>query len=169
MIVSWVRWELIRLTHWPLGDVIKSCSSNFHIKDRCLEYFHETTCRWMPLNLIDDYSTLVHVMACCLVAPSHYLNQCWPIHLSSYGFIRIQWVNKPLWSSGGSRNIVSCVGCGSLQVIMINRTGTGCHADIFWQHCIDIFWLSKNITYNISVHAVHHSSLCLMNTIYYWK
>ena len=24
-------------------------------------------------------STLAHVMACCLTAPSHYLNQCWPI------------------------------------------------------------------------------------------
>ena len=23
-------------------------------------------------------STLGHVMACCLMAPSHYLNQCWP-------------------------------------------------------------------------------------------
>ena len=24
-------------------------------------------------------STLIHVMACCLMAPSHYLNQCWLI------------------------------------------------------------------------------------------
>ena len=32
-------------------------------------------------------STLVQVMACCLTAPSHYLNQCWLI------------INKVLWCS----------------------------------------------------------------------
>ena len=26
-----------------------------------------------------SWSTLVQVMACCLTAPNHYLNQCWPI------------------------------------------------------------------------------------------
>ena len=34
--------------------------------------------RWMPQDLTDDSSTLVQVMACCLAAPSHYLNQRWP-------------------------------------------------------------------------------------------
>ena len=39
-------------------------------------------------------STLAQVMACCLTAPSHYLNQCWPIiskvelHSSKGKFIR---------------------------------------------------------------------------------
>ena len=32
-----------------------------------------------------SWSTLVQVMACCLTAPSHYLNQCWLI------------INKGLW------------------------------------------------------------------------
>ena len=27
-----------------------------------------------------SWSTLAHVMACCLMAPSHYLNQCWLNH-----------------------------------------------------------------------------------------
>ena len=30
---------------------------------------------WQPRS----GSTLAQVMACCLTAPSHYLNQCWPI------------------------------------------------------------------------------------------
>ena len=40
---------------------------------------YEIVLRWMPLDLTDDVSTLAQVMACCLTAPSHHLNQCWPI------------------------------------------------------------------------------------------
>ena len=42
------------------------------------------------VNAIDGKSTLVQVMAWCLTAPSHYMNQCWP---RSYGVTRPQWVN----------------------------------------------------------------------------
>ena len=41
-------------------------------------------------------STLAQVMACCLTAPSHYLNQCWFI-ISKQG---VQWSGK---SQGNSR------------------------------------------------------------------
>ena len=34
--------------------------------------------RWMLLNLTDDKSTLVQVMAWCRQATSHYMSQCWP-------------------------------------------------------------------------------------------
>ena len=35
--------------------------------------------RWIPQNTFDCQSTLVQVMAWChVMAPSHYLNQCWP-------------------------------------------------------------------------------------------
>ena len=47
----------------------------------------------MSLNLIDDKSTLVQVMAWCCRATSHYLNQCWPISMSPYGITRPQRVN----------------------------------------------------------------------------
>ena len=47
----------------------------------------------MPLGLTDDKSTLVQVMACCLMAPSHYRSQCWPRFMSSYGVTRPQWVD----------------------------------------------------------------------------
>ena len=46
----------------------------------------------MPQDPTDDKSTLVQVMAWCRQAPSHYLNQCWPRSLSSYGVTRPQWV-----------------------------------------------------------------------------
>ena len=49
--------------------------------------------RLMPLDLINDKSTLVQVMAWCYHATSHYLSQCWPRSLSPYGVTRPQWVN----------------------------------------------------------------------------
>ena len=45
---------------------------------------------WGPSDTIwhwRSWSTLVQVMACCLTAPSHYLNQCWLI------------ISKVLWHS----------------------------------------------------------------------
>ena len=47
---------------------------------------------WMSLDLTDDKSTLVQVMAWCRQATSHYLSQCWPRYLSPYGVTRPQWV-----------------------------------------------------------------------------
>ena len=46
----------------------------------------------MPLDLTDDKSTLVQVMAWCRQATNHYLNQCWPRSPTSYGVTRPQWV-----------------------------------------------------------------------------
>ena len=45
----------------------------------------ELALRWMLLDLTDDKSTLVLVMAWCRQATSHYLNQCWPRSLPPYG------------------------------------------------------------------------------------
>ena len=53
----------------------------------------EIAIRWMPLDITDDKSTLVQVMAWCHQAPSHYLSQCWPRFLLPYGVTRPQWVN----------------------------------------------------------------------------
>ena len=49
---------------------------------------------WMSLDLNDEKSTLVQVMAWCRQATSHYLSQCWPRSLSSYGVTRPQWVKQ---------------------------------------------------------------------------
>ena len=49
----------------------------------------------MSLDLTDDWSTLVQVMAWCRQATSHYMSQCRPRSVSPYGVNRPQWVN---WS-----------------------------------------------------------------------
>ena len=54
---------------------------------------YEIAFRWMPLDLTDDKSTLVQVMAWCRHATSHYLSQCWPRSMSPFGVTRPQWVN----------------------------------------------------------------------------
>ena len=46
----------------------------------------------MSLDLTDDKSTLVQVMAWCRQATSHYMSQCWPRSLSPYGVAKPQWV-----------------------------------------------------------------------------
>ena len=55
---------------------------------------YEIALRWMPLDLTDDKSTLVQVMAWCRQATSHYLSQCWPRSMSPNGVTRPQWVNS---------------------------------------------------------------------------
>ena len=59
----------------------------------------EIALRWMSLDLTDDKSTLVQVMAYCRQATSHYLIQCWPRYLSPYGVTRPQWLNNFDFSS----------------------------------------------------------------------
>ena len=54
---------------------------------------YEIALRWIPLDLTDDKSTLVQVMAWCHQATSHYLSQCWPRSMSPNGVTRPQWVN----------------------------------------------------------------------------
>ena len=56
----------------------------------------ELVLRWMSLDLTDDKSTLVPVMAWCRQATSHYLSQWWPRPLSPCGITRPQWVNFQL-------------------------------------------------------------------------
>ena len=81
---------VILLTHWLLGDLnlileVILVNSGWGI-------FYEIALRWMPLDLTDDKSTLVQVMAWCRQATSHYLGQCWPRSMSPNGVTRPQWV-----------------------------------------------------------------------------
>ena len=59
--------------------------------------YFEIALIWMSLDLTDDQSTLVQVMAWCRQATSHYLTQCWPRSLSPYGVTKPQWVKWSLW------------------------------------------------------------------------
>ena len=53
---------------------------------------YEIALRWMPVDLTDDKSTLVQVMAWCHHATSHYLSQCWPRSMSPNSVTRPEWV-----------------------------------------------------------------------------
>ena len=63
----------------------------------------ELALRWMSLDLTDDKSTLVQVMAWCRQATSQYLIQYWPRSLLPYGVTGPKWVNS-LAPGGCSRN-----------------------------------------------------------------
>ena len=52
----------------------------------------EIAFRWTSLDLSNDKSTLVQVMAWCRQAPIHYLSQCWPRSVSPYGVTWPQWI-----------------------------------------------------------------------------
>ena len=65
----------------------------------------------MSLDLTEDKSTLVQVMAWCCQATSHYLSQSRPRSLSPYGITRPQWVNSyDYWNICG-RGIMPCFWC----------------------------------------------------------
>ena len=53
---------------------------------------------WMSLDLTDDESTLVQVMAWYHQATRHYLRQYWPRSMSPFGVTRPQWVNSQKFS-----------------------------------------------------------------------
>ena len=72
----------------------------------------EIAIRWMLLDLTDDKSTLVQVMACCRQTTSHYLNQCWPRFMSPYGVTRPRWIN---WS----RNSLWCSHLAHCNLVMM--------------------------------------------------
>ena len=56
--------------------------------------FYDDAIRWMLWYLIDVMSTLVQVVVWCRQASSHYLSQCWPRSMSTYGVTRLQWMNS---------------------------------------------------------------------------
>ena len=60
-----------------------------------LSFSYEIALRWMSLDLTDEKSTMVQVMAWCHQATSHYLSQCWSRSMSPDGVTRPQWVNSP--------------------------------------------------------------------------
>ena len=79
------------ITHCGLGDFNEILEEYFSRQLQWLMAW-DTCCkialRRMSLDLTDDKSTLVQVMAWCRQATSHYLSQCWPRSLTPYGATR---------------------------------------------------------------------------------
>ena len=63
----------------------------------------------MSLDLADEKSTLVQVMAWCHQATSHYLSQCWPRSLSPYGVTRPQWAKLIFVNERGPWKVIVIV------------------------------------------------------------
>ena len=83
--------------------------------------------RWMSLDLTDDKSTRVQVMAWCREAASHYLSQCWPGYLSSFGITRPQWVND----LGICRHNIDVV-CPEYPLLGITKVNADIHQEPWW-------------------------------------
>ena len=112
--------------------------------------FCEVVLIWMSLDLTDDQSTLVQVMAWCHQATSHYLSQCWPRSLSPYGVTRPQWVNI-IAADGltmqvrGSKIAVSCIKYPGIILCMCPVNGRRCYnvtlSLIGWAHTQNNPWI----------------------------
>ena len=128
----------------------------------------------MSLDLTEDNSTLVQVMAWCRQATSHYLSQCWPRSVSPYGVIRPQWVKmrphllhemEPVWgvvyrkamksmAHFNIKKIFPCIGI-SMKKKNRHRMGLSC--------CL--CWASLEVTWEwwASIHLFVHPSGLLNN------
>ena len=89
---------------------------------------YEIVLRWMPLDLTDDKSALVHVMAWCHQATSHYLSQCWPSFMSPYGVARPQWVK----AMRAQLSLKAVLPLAKRIAIASNRCNTGPRVLIQW-------------------------------------
>ena len=72
-IVPWEIWIKFQLVIFKLILQIDDCG-----------IYCDIALSWMSLNLTDNKSTLVQVMAWCHQATSHYLCKCWPKSMSPY-------------------------------------------------------------------------------------
>ena len=87
------------LTHWPLADlreIWEKVIFKLILMIGGWGIFCKIALRWMSMDLTDDKSTLVQMMAWCRQATSHYPSQCWPRSMSPYVVTRPQWVNNKI-------------------------------------------------------------------------
>ena len=86
------------LTHWPPGRFQFNCRYvifKLILLNGGWGISYGIAPRWIPLNLTDDKSTLVQLMAWCCQTTSHYLIQCWPSSIASLSHNELTG-NKPL-------------------------------------------------------------------------
>ena len=79
---------------WYFKPVILQCILMVMIY--ILSIPNEIVLKCIPQNFSDDKSTLIHIMAWCHHRTIHYLSQCWPRSMLSYGIARSQWVEYVL-------------------------------------------------------------------------
>ena len=94
----------------------------------------------MSLDLTDDQSTLVQVMAWCRQATSHYLSQCWPRSLSPYGITRPEWV-KSLYEVSSSPG--NCIHIHILPEEMCVQNASWCQVMPYGITDLGQHWIRK--------------------------
>ena len=82
--IGWAH-TLTDLCWWPLGDVAVVIKFSNAIENNSSFVHCEIALRGMAKNITDEKSSLVQVMAWYLMAPSHWLSQCWPRSVLSLG------------------------------------------------------------------------------------
>ena len=114
------------------------------------EVSYEIALRWMPLDLTDDKSTLVQVMAWCHQAPSHYLSQCWPRSMSPNDVTRLQWVKiyreliSPLIHRSLREKCDLSLMCNFQDCIRI-------YSEQFLRHCSQMSWWIPRHRINVNI------------------
>ena len=86
-------------------------------------------------------STLAHVMACCLTAQSHFLNQYWPI------------IKGVLWHSFGSystrslhkRNPQDMFRDHKFKIITTSLSGPWANANFSWNSCLSNSYFNQSV------------------------
>ena len=103
--------------------------------------YSENDFRWMPQDNVDAKWALVQVMAWCLTAPRHYLNQCWPRSKASYGTTWPQWINTVLIMSEAMVDLPRY--CKWLRIwLMIGNDEVCCRIMSF--NLISVLWQDTN-------------------------
>ena len=132
-----------QLTHWPLESLNEIFRYVIFKQILVIDGWGiscEIALRWMSLNLTDDKSTSLQVMAWCHQPTSYYLSQYWPTSLSPYGVTRIQWV-KDIWSHENARILRTPLASHSTHCCL----GPFC---LLWSTLIQA-WISNYIHYKV--------------------
>ena len=131
----------LTLTHWSLGNLSEVFDKQFSSKFKWFMAevsFCEFTVRWISIDLTDDKSTLVQVMAWYHQTSSHYLNQCWPSFVTPYGITRPQWVK----SCHDEFMFYLCYRA-NMQLMSWQPKKTGHQLVSYWFSLHRIFWIQQ--------------------------
>ena len=91
LLIETLQWSL-----WYFTEISKCKIFNHVLMIDILSNCHGNALRWMPLDLNDNASKLLQVMAWCCQAIHHYLNQCWLNSMTPLSVTGAQWGNLSL-------------------------------------------------------------------------
>ena len=116
-----------------------------------MQFFNDNHCilmlilqKYGHMGPVDKMSSLVQVMACCLMTTSHYLNQYWLRPLIPHWATRCQWIGNVNWEVSelgmwiGWYLRLSCAACHSVTLQHLGQQWSrwlfGC-TELFYSKC----------------------------------